>query len=56
VVIWVRYMGEQGLTDKAVKVEEIFASNAVGNLKFKGDEAREGFCPGRPGGPPGDCG
>ena len=30
----IRYMGEQGLTDKAVKVEEIFASNAVGEFKI----------------------
>lgn len=30
----IRYMGEQGLTDKAVKVEEIFAANAVGEFKI----------------------
>lgn len=30
----IRYMGEQGLTDKAVKVEEIFASNAAGEFKI----------------------
>ena len=30
----IRYMGEQGLTDKAVKVEEIFASNTSGEFKI----------------------
>ncbi|MEK7783298.1 MAG: ABC transporter substrate-binding protein [Candidatus Binatota bacterium] len=30
----IRYMGEQGLTDKAVKVEEIFAPNTSGEFKI----------------------
>ncbi|MEK7209899.1 MAG: ABC transporter substrate-binding protein [Candidatus Binatota bacterium] len=30
----IRYMGEQGLTDKAVKVEELFAPNISGEFKI----------------------
>ena len=30
----IRYMGEQGLIDRPVKVEELFAANVVGDFKI----------------------